>query len=376
MSILLSAIRHLLSLRMQSPASTPRVRAEGACATWRMEVFTMTLSMGGVTHIGVGDTATLSMTYAPSNLYHGYKELSVGSFGVGKIEVLEGGQTIIGGTDTKERWSLPGPSSVTVRGSSPGQATLYLGYTPDGQQWPGGQYNQDSTTITVVDVASVTSDVDGICINCYVTFTAITDPTGYENLVTWSGGGSPSTGSGTTFRTRWMESGNKTVTASIGAANESKEVRIACPVNFHQTSWADVGDGVLYFEYTWESSTWNLWDLEGCQVGEVVYYPGPDDPYDPPNPPFLDWHIANPTRRAVDATIGEFADRHGHGDFTAPYCFASFMGLQWYQYLDGIGAPHNIESHDIYREVHLVNPSGPYEYEISKAGHSAKKQLP
>ena len=36
----------------------------------------------------------------------------------------------------------------------------------------------------------------------------------------------------------------------------------------------DVGNGVLHFDYDWDSSTGNLANLNNCQVGESVAYPG------------------------------------------------------------------------------------------------------
>jgi hypothetical protein len=57
----------------------------------------------------------------------------------------------------------------------------------------------------------------------------------------------------------------------------------ARPVNFRQTFAQDTGDGHLYFEYTWSSSTGNLQDLSACSVGEIIFYPS-DPSFDWPKP--------------------------------------------------------------------------------------------
>jgi len=83
--------------------------------------------------------------------------------------------------------------------------------------------------VTIVEVDYVTSNKDTACVRCYVTFTAATNPAGYESLVQWSGGQSPATGSGKTFTTRWAIPDTKTVTASCCDSNETKDVIIICP---------------------------------------------------------------------------------------------------------------------------------------------------
>jgi hypothetical protein len=77
-----------------------------------------------------------------------------------------------------------------------------------------------------MEMDSLTSNKASACIGCDITFTATTDPTGYEDDVEWSGGGEPETGSGATFTTHWDTSGTKTVTAVLCDSSESKQVTI------------------------------------------------------------------------------------------------------------------------------------------------------
>jgi hypothetical protein len=71
--------------------------------------------------------------------------------------------------------------------------------------------------LIIVAVADVTSSVEATCLYSDVTFTVTTNPTGNEDMVSWSGGGTPSTQSGgATFTTCWSTTGTKTVTARCG----------------------------------------------------------------------------------------------------------------------------------------------------------------
>ena len=232
-----------------------------------------------------------------------------------------------------------------------------------------------------IDVNSVTSDVDVVCVGCWITFTATTNPSGHQDKIEWSApGGDPNSGSGSSIHTRWVTAGTKTVTASICDNNDSNQVTIAYPTNFRETYWEDLGDGVLYFEYMWDSSTGDLNDLSGCRVGEVVYYPGTSNPYIAPDPPFDLWEITNPTRKDVDATLGELADMHGKGGgFSKPYCDSGFGAKQWYEYLTCFGGPINLEDHDIDRSVYQFDPLDPnsvWQYKVEKSGHFSTMDLP
>lgn len=78
--------------------------------------------------------------------------------------------------------------------------------------------------IIVVGVDNISADPDPGYIHKDVTFTATTIPAGHEDLVTWSGGGTPATGEGGTFTTQWSTKGNKTVIA----LDKNFEITINC----------------------------------------------------------------------------------------------------------------------------------------------------
>ena len=106
----------------------------------------------------------------------------------------------------------------------------------------------------------------------------------------------------------------------------------AVPTNKRQTYVEDLGDGTLYFEYEWDSSTGDLADLDGCLEGEKVEYPN-GDPYCFPSPPWASGQCpSNPYYANVPATLGEGVDAHRPGSFTTPYQVASFTATQVYQY--------------------------------------------
>lgn len=88
----------------------------------------------------------------------------------------------------------------------------------------------DTCRVYVIEVTQVTSDKDSAVLCENITFTVTTDPSGYENLVTWSGGGNPaSQNGGATFTTRWPCIGGKTVTATCGDSSKSKNVTVSLP---------------------------------------------------------------------------------------------------------------------------------------------------
>lgn len=102
-----------------------------------------------------------------------------------------------------------------------------------------------SKPVTIVEVASVTSDKDETCDGVNVTFTVTTNPPGFGSLVSWSGGGTPGTGAGTTFTTKWSTGGTKTVTATCGTSSKSKQITILagcdCTITSTQEHYMSVG---------------------------------------------------------------------------------------------------------------------------------------
>jgi hypothetical protein len=108
----------------------------------------------------------------------------------------------------------------------------------------------------------------------------------------------------------------------------------AVPVNFHQTSTSDGGNGDLHFTYAWDSSSGHLPDLSACTVGELVTYPG-SNPYYWQSPPFPADSSTNPTIAEGAATAGYGVDDnflYPSTTFVKPYSAASFTSTQYFRY--------------------------------------------
>ncbi|MGH6848484.1 MAG: hypothetical protein ACREC0_13925 [Methylocella sp.] len=106
------------------------------------------------------------------------------------------------------------------------------------------------------------------------------------------------------------------------------------PVNFRQVSpGVAMPDGVLHFEYSWDSSTGDLADLKDCKVGENVMYPGSADPFPWPCPPFAAATTPNPTILWVSGTVGNAEDNHKHKRFLVPYVANACNATQTYRYM-------------------------------------------
>lgn len=236
-----------------------------------------------------------------------------------------------------------GPTDRNESGTATVPSTMSLGGKTV-RAWMrrvGGEWCPSNTrTLTVAEVASVTSDKDGACVGCSIWFEVTTSPPGYGGYISWSApGGDPSTSIGPTFWTRWYTPGTKTVTASLCDSScecsKSKQVTVAAPTNFHLVEWWDIGDGDIQIHYEWDSTSGDLEDLDGCVVGEIVYYPYGDPPYYyPPDPPFDNWVIPNPTVVwAKPATDGWLLDTHGKGGgFSKPYYHTGFTATQYERY--------------------------------------------
>ena len=217
------------------------------CDVW---VFSMDLDMPNnpAGYLGVGDTTDLSPAYAPGNLYAGYKKLSVNAGGY--IDVLQNSTPVISGTDKEQSWLLRSgsdPSTLTVKGVSPGQVTLVLEYTPDGQVYPGAQYNGDSVTVTVVTVDKVvkagTTDEGPLYVVCQddtIQLQAIPYPSGvfpsgrpsWEFMVKPPGATgtiTPSSGSDTVTVSGFNVPGEYVVKARCGSLDDGDEITIMTP---------------------------------------------------------------------------------------------------------------------------------------------------
>jgi len=119
-------------------------------------------------------------------------------------------------------------------------------------------------------------------------------------------------------------------------------------------------------------------DLSGCYVGENVDYPGDNNPYSFPDPPFDNWAVANPSAKNHAASLGAFYDTHGKaGGFSTPYCVESVESTQIYRYKSCDDAYTTLMGPiSITRSVYWLSPSNIWEYEIEKSGDSATMELP
>jgi hypothetical protein len=191
--------------------------------------------------LGVGDTTDLSLAYAPSNLYAGYKKLSVNTGGV--IEVLQGSTVVISGTDKVESWILRSefdPSTLTVKGVSPGQATLLLQYSPNGSTIPSPTHNGDSVTVSVVGVydieiyvsqwSAVTGSTITVLKGAKYNFRATPNPTGAQwpaQRPVWTLNGNQIGAAGdTSVQVTFDSVGTQTLAAKCGTGDQGQTVTI------------------------------------------------------------------------------------------------------------------------------------------------------
>lgn len=219
---------------------------------------------------------------------------------------------------------------------------------------------------------------DSACVKCYIPFVAGLPSEQYCGCVHWSGGGNPaSQDGGCIFSTRWDTTGTKTVTASTCKNSKSMQVTIAAPTNFHLVEWWDIGNGEICIYYQWESTSGNLAHLSGCDVGEIVIYYPAGNPYIPPNPPFDNWRIDNPTVRWPSmATDGGVWDTHKRGGgFSKPYCNRNFIGYQRERYRTCLGTISDFWGPvSITREVYQLVTD--WYYSTTKEGAYATAPIP
>lgn len=156
------------------------------------------------------------------------------------------------------------------------------------------------------------------------------------------------------------------------------------PVNFRQTSTNDAGNGVLRFNYKWDSSSGNLSHLSTCDVGEIATYPGSQNPWPVPSPPFPPDNRPNPTISNLPAALGGFDDFHrvpGNGAFVKPYSNSSFTASQRYRYSCACSGGSNF--FDLTGTLPIVrtvspNPNSTWKYTITKpqSGFATINPLP
>jgi len=176
-------------------------------------------------------------------------------------------------------------------------------------------------------------------------------------------------------------SGNGPVCGFYAFSPPSTPVDIVKPIN-----WQQVGpgqqrpNGVLHFDYAWESSSGNLADLSNCKVGEKVDYPGTDDPYVWASPPYAAHRgSSNPTILWVDATKGVAQDNHSHEAFLKPYVGNSVTAKQAYRFKCASAPPVDFGGWSdvtIKRVVKDTTGKGCFLYGIGKTGSRAIQRLP
>jgi hypothetical protein len=164
------------------------------------------------------------------------------------------------------------------------------------------------------------------------------------------------------------------------SASMNVEPPCAFPVNFRQTGVTDLGDGVLQFQYAWDSSTGNPADLSNCMVGEITTYPGSNNPFTWPSPPYQsNTGTPNPTIREVNGNLGAAPDTHIHKPFQQPYIFNTFTATQYYRYKcpckNGGAYVNLVGPIQIVRTVEIV-PFTDWTYHIEKSGSQALVRLP
>jgi hypothetical protein len=188
--------------------------------------------------------------------------------------------------------------------------------------------------------------------------------------------------------------GTATITASVSNPDGGGSVPvgstsfqvIACvvPTSVQVQSCSDAGNGVLHFNYTYSSSDGKYGDLASCTLGEIVTYPGTQDPWPWPSPPFPPDSSSNPTIGDFDASKGgpggpgTFTDDHmlsPSTTFVKPYSQQSFTGTQYYRYkcscASGGQYVNVLGPLSIVRSV-SKNSNGTWKFTVTKSGCSAQ----
>ena len=119
-----------------------------------------------------------------------------------------------------------------------------------------------------------------VCDGEYVLFAALTDPVGEESNISWSGGGTPATGTGATFYTKWTtgSTGTKIVTATYCNDSKSESVNVLfdcdCDRIGEMTQLTTLGgwfdDCENYLSYTDMEGVKRLW-YNFSQIGHCPY---------------------------------------------------------------------------------------------------------
>jgi hypothetical protein len=153
------------------------------------------------------------------------------------------------------------------------------------------------------------------------------------------------------------------------------------PVNFRQNSVPVCHEttGVLSFIYTWDSSSGNRQDLQGCSVREVVWY---DNGGQPESPPFPDFKFTDPTVVTGPGRSEGFPDNHAPptGSFVRPYREYAFNARQTYQYKCACQGTEEWTDFPSYRQIlikrEVTAREGPWKYVITKSEKACSLALP
>ena len=165
------------------------------------------------------------------------------------------------------------------------------------------------------------------------------------------------------------------------------------PINFRQDSVINLGDGVLTFHYSWDSSTGNQSDLVDWVICEKVTYA--DNPagkgsgfygydqenercYFPPDP--FDGRHPEPTQLNFPGTDRGCFDDQRHTAFSTPYKEASYVATQWWAALNGTTGAQIVLAgpFTITRSVNCTRCTAEgdyYEYVVTKNGSEADLDL-
>ncbi len=162
-----------------------------------------------------------------------------------------------------------------------------------------------------------------------------------------------------------------------GYASGTTVASCAVPTGFGLAVGRDNGDGTLYFQYTWASSTGTYSDLTaaGCSVHENVYPGG--SPYSWSSPPYASSNQnANPTigpPGGVPGADGILQDNHTYGSFASSYAYDTFTATQYYQYSCTCDGSSNVNLQGPIYITRTVSQNGDltWKYVITKAGYTA-----
>jgi hypothetical protein len=172
---------------------------------------------------------------------------------------------------------------------------------------------------------------------------------------------------------------------TVYAAPAQVQVQAPCavPTNFRQTSWTPVGNRVIRFFYTWDSSVGPRSNLAACQIQEYVTYPGTANPFVYGSPFPADATFPNPSAPAPgSATNSVAADTHSVGSqpFQTPYSNATFTAHQQYRWRCQCFDGNNFQVFPGFTDLPIVRTvsqvNGMWTYTVTKSGQQVTLSLP